>query len=285
MSFDVVKSKQLYDLAWEEETDEAAAVELIKDPNVNVNYSPEDQDGRTPLRMAAWNGHIKITKALLAHPDINVNQTRMSDDATPLYVACQEGHTKVVKLLLARPDIDVNQPDSADGITPIYMASSSGHASIIKFLLAMRQEIDVLAKPKPGAVNEIWRLQTPAQQAKAQGHTQIFELLKLYEPSDDLIETKNRQAKIRKALRKDLNIHVEDAAKLLAFVVLLSDEYLQFKSEEDQHQKVFRLFRISLKLPLELQTRICNLAFEYDSILMPSESFEAGLKAALKLLM
>jgi len=75
---------------------------------------------------------------------------------------------------------------------------------------------------------------------------------------------------------------VDDAAQLLALVVLLSDEYVQFKQGDELNRKL-RFFQLNLRLPLELQTRICNLAFEYDSVLISSKCFYEGLKAALRL--
>jgi len=67
-----------------------------------------------------------------------------------------------------------------------------------------------------------------AEIAKNRGHLNIYELVKSFEPFNDPIETQARQAKIRLKLRKELGLNVNDAANLLALVVLSSDDYLQF---------------------------------------------------------
>ena len=51
-------------------------------------------DGRTPLYVAAHNGHKFEVQALLAS-DANVNQA-MNDGRTPLYIASRNGHKEVV---------------------------------------------------------------------------------------------------------------------------------------------------------------------------------------------
>jgi len=276
--YDLVKSQQLYDLAWNEDSDEAAALRLIADPTVDVNFSPADADGRTPLRQSAWFGRINIVEALLKRPEIRVNEARQ-DGSTPLYVAAQNGHDKVVKLLLNHPGIMINQL-LEDGTSSVWIAAHKGHEKVIKLLLAMTKDLNVMVKPHPGP--QPWRLRTANEQALAMNHVEIFALLMLYEPSDDHVETKVRQARIRKDLRKELKFNVEDAAQLLALLVLLSDDYLKLK-QDAWCQNTIRFYQINLQLPLELQTRICNLAFEHDSILIPSKSFEAGLKAATRL--
>jgi len=215
---------------------------LLSIPNLDVNQCY--MSGSTPLFAASQNGHTSVVKLLLSHPDIKVNQGRKPayGGITPLWFASQNGDASVVKLLLSHPDINVNQPDN-DGCTPIYIASHDGHISVVKLLLSMGKDVDVTTKPNPGP--ELWRSRTPAEQAKTNGNNEIFELLKSFELSDDPIATRNRQQKIRKALRKELKIHVEDAAQLLALVVLLSDEYLQFQTENQSQLKLIISSKIS----------------------------------------
>jgi len=46
---------------------------------------------------------------------------------------------------------------------------------------------------------------------------------------------------------------------------LLSDDYLEFKQTDRVVGKPNHFFQINLKLPLELQTRICNLVYERNA--------------------
>jgi len=69
--------------------------ELAKDP-AELNQ-PED-DGLTPLHLAAQNCHTNVVELLLAK-GAKINVTAR-DDATPLHLAAQEGCADVVTVLL-----------------------------------------------------------------------------------------------------------------------------------------------------------------------------------------
>ncbi len=57
------------------------------------------------LRYASKKGHIKILKALLGCPNIEVNDMNVFG-RTALHYACRRGHIKIIKALLAHPEID-----------------------------------------------------------------------------------------------------------------------------------------------------------------------------------
>jgi len=94
--------------------------------------------------------------------------------------------------------------------------------------------------------------------------------------SDDPIETQERQAKIQLNLRKEFKFNVIDAAKLLALVMLLSDDYLKLKQnvnlEAENEKKAARFFQMNQKFPLELQTINCNYAFDRNATSILTQS-------------
>jgi len=79
---------------------------------------------------------------------------------------------------------------------------------------------------------------------------------------------------------------VIDVAKLLSLVVLLSDDYLRIRGSEqpENEQKAIRFFQINLKLPLELQTIVCNYTFDQLAITFSTSDFDQGLKDMIKLI-
>ena len=70
------------------------AEKLVATANVNQQCF----EGKTPLIIAAINGHVSIVKLLLKQPRINV---LLCDDfrKTPLHYAIESGHSKIVQLL------------------------------------------------------------------------------------------------------------------------------------------------------------------------------------------
>ena len=65
--------------------------------------------------MACYYGHTEILKALLAHPNVDVN-TQQEDGFTAVMEASQNGHIEVVNFLLAHPLIDVNKQHSVSSV-------------------------------------------------------------------------------------------------------------------------------------------------------------------------
>ena len=75
--------------------DEATVKVLLKNgayPDFKGSY------GRTPLSMAAWEGHEAVVKLLLEIGKVDVD-SKGTDGRTPLSRAAENGHEAVVKLL------------------------------------------------------------------------------------------------------------------------------------------------------------------------------------------
>lgn len=96
------------------------------------------QDGLTPLHIAAQNGHYEITNLLLTflnnyylHQHIN---TLSKKGETPLFLAAQNGKINIVRLFLEQhAAIDIARP--TDGITPLFISIENGYTEIFKLLL------------------------------------------------------------------------------------------------------------------------------------------------------
>lgn len=89
--------------------------------------------GHTPLSVSVKEGHSDIVAILLEH-DPQVNVTDVEYWRTPLLWACSLGRTDLIQLLLQRKEVkrDVRDKENA---SPIQLASASESESAVKFLL------------------------------------------------------------------------------------------------------------------------------------------------------
>jgi len=87
----------------------------------------------TPLRAAAYDGHLDIVSCLIENgADVNA---RTNFDSTPLMVACRNGHMNVVTYLLER-GANMELQDKR-GNTVLHYAAERGHFEIANELLAL----------------------------------------------------------------------------------------------------------------------------------------------------
>ncbi|RDD44631.1 Transient receptor potential cation channel subfamily A member 1 [Trichoplax sp. H2] len=99
----------------------------------------DDQD-RTPLHVAAWNGYEDIISYLSSS---NAHIKPDCDGRTPLHFAACNGHLKCLQLLVQRNVSAVNEADKQSE-TPLHIAAWSGHAKIVKYLLSLKKQMVTL---------------------------------------------------------------------------------------------------------------------------------------------
>ena len=111
---------------------------LLAQPNINVNQTRTDLEwkGISPLWIASFNRHAEVVKELLKESEIKVNQAQTTDGRTALYIASIKGFLEVVQVFLVHPGINVNQARTNYGDTPLYVASQEGHVEVVKALLS-----------------------------------------------------------------------------------------------------------------------------------------------------
>uniref|UniRef100_A0A452UF24 Ankyrin repeat domain-containing protein 27 n=1 Tax=Ursus maritimus TaxID=29073 RepID=A0A452UF24_URSMA len=151
----------------------APAQKLAKIPASGLGVNVTNQDGSSPLHVAALHGRADLIPLLLKHGANagarNVNQ------AVPLHLACQKGHFQVVRYLLdsnAKP----NKKDIS-GNTPLIYACSNGHHEVAALLLQHGASINVSNNKGNTALHE----------AVIEKHVFVVELLLLHGASVQLL--------------------------------------------------------------------------------------------------
>src|SRR4026209_333023 len=129
---------------------EIERVERTLDASTINEYSA---DGWTPLHLAAFFGHPKITEMLLAQDADVAARSRNPNGNTPLHAALAGNHKLVARLLIGR-GADVNAAD-ANGWRPLHLAAANNKLDAINALIA--QGADVSAAHGGGATPALHR--------------------------------------------------------------------------------------------------------------------------------
>ena len=132
----------------------------------DVDPDLKDITGRTPLSLAASNGHEAIVNLLLTRDDVDPD-LKNNSGCTPLSLAASNGREAIVKLLLARDNVNPTSQDK-DGQTPLLLPASNGHEAIVNLLLA-RDDIDLDLETNSG--------HTPLSLAVSNGREAVVNLL------------------------------------------------------------------------------------------------------------
>ncbi|XP_024589797.1 ankyrin repeat domain-containing protein 27 isoform X4 [Neophocaena asiaeorientalis asiaeorientalis] len=143
-----------------------AQKKLAKIPASGLGVNVTNQDGSSPLHVAALHGRADLLLLLVKH-GASVG-ARDAKQAVPLHLACQKGHFQVVKCLLdsnAKP----NKKDIS-GNTPLLYACSRGHHEVAALLLQHGASINASNNKGNTALHE----------AVIEKHVFVVELLLLH---------------------------------------------------------------------------------------------------------
>lgn len=157
-----------------------AQKKLARIPANGLSVNVTNQDGFSPLHMAALHGRTDLVPLLLKHGAYS--GARNTSQAVPLHLACQQGHFQVAKCLL-----DSNaKPNKRDlsGNTPLICACSAGHHEVAALLLQHGAAINACNNKGNTALHE----------AVMGRHVLVVELLLFYGASVDILNKRQYTA-------------------------------------------------------------------------------------------
>lgn len=112
-----------------------------------ASLETKDLNGKTPLHIAASNGHREMAELLIAK-GANVNGADVNG-WTPLHEAARKGYGHVAELLIAK-GAEVNAK-AKSGETPLYFSATKGHEDVVEFLITHGADVNARGEDFMGA--------------------------------------------------------------------------------------------------------------------------------------
>ena len=104
----------------------------------SINKEPTDDNGETPMHIAAQYGQLDVVKLLMDEEYDISRQPRNLYNDTPLHYAALNGRLEVVEFLV-KQDIE-KEPRDQSGQTPLHSAAKNGHLDVVKFLMKIMDD-------------------------------------------------------------------------------------------------------------------------------------------------
>ncbi|GJJ76917.1 uncharacterized protein EMPS_09276 [Entomortierella parvispora] len=111
-----------------------AVVEAQGLEKAKILLSHQGDYGKTPLHMAAANGHLDVVEYLISVIPAEAVNTQNEQGNTALHWASANGHLKVVEALVSKGKADYKLKNAA-GHTPIIEAESQQREQVVAWLL------------------------------------------------------------------------------------------------------------------------------------------------------
>lgn len=158
---------------------EVATDMLRQSQQASEEVNQANLDGSTPLFAAASKGMAELASTMLSH-GARVNHLNRKGES-PLHFAASAGQDKVLAVLVAA-GADVNKKDKHLQ-TPLYRAAARGFFSVAMALLRAGGSPELKGYAGGGGGGQkasMAQLETPAQCARRNGHSQVADMIQNY---------------------------------------------------------------------------------------------------------
>ena len=136
-------------LKYSKKGDKEKILELISNPNIDINY--KNEEGWTALHFSCEEGNLKISEILIKS-NININ-SQNNERKTPLHISAFNGFFDISKLLVEN-GANLNILDNENNLA-IHLCAENGHSELLAYLLDKNLE-NIFKKNKYGkTVNDL----------------------------------------------------------------------------------------------------------------------------------
>lgn len=259
----MITERELYDMC--SVTNSQAELDEIESclTQLDVNLMHWEFDGlggvpysKTALCNACINENINMVKLLLTHPDIDTNK-KDTDGRSPLYTTCIIGHMEIATILLQDKRV-LPDEESDTRYSPLFTAIRHGHPEIVELILTLVENVRLTCKSNINLYGFV----------KAQI---AFEIITEFKKDYPMAK--------RNLLKKKRIASQHDSAQILLLSILCDDGFLRLQTVESV---VNRFFEILMKLPMEIQMRLCNLSYGVNKEFVSESNIALELKMLKK---
>ncbi|KDO51600.1 hypothetical protein CISIN_1g006802mg [Citrus sinensis] len=153
--------------------------------------SKKNQEGETPLYVAAESGHALIVEEMLQHMNLETASIPARNGYDSFHVAAKQGHLEVLKELLGEfPNLVMTTDLSCS--TALHTAAAQGHIDVVNFLLEIDSNLAKIARNNG---------KTVLHSAARMGHLEVVKALVSKDPSTGFRTDKKGQTALHMAVK------------------------------------------------------------------------------------
>lgn len=240
----------------------------------------QNQEGETPLYVAAENGHALVVGELLKYLDLQSASLGARSGYDPFHIAARQGHVEVLKELLRTfPNLAMTADPS--NTTALHTAATQGNIDIVNLLLETDPNLVKIARNNG---------KTVLHSAARMGHLEVVKALLQKDPSIGFRTDRKGQAALHMAVKGQSQDIVVELLKPDPSVLSLEDNqgntalHIATKKGRTQIVSCLLLFEgININAINKAGETVLDIAEKYGPPELSSNLKEAGASTAKEL--